>query len=49
MIITSGILKVKLPNEDWKTVNANQEFFVEPNVSFDVDAAGDVSYICYYK
>jgi len=49
MQITSGELKVKLPGEDWKTVEAGKEFMVPANVSFDVEAARDVSYICYYK
>lgn len=49
MHITSGSLKVKLPGEEWMTVVACKDFIVPANVSFDVEAAGDVSYICYYK
>jgi uncharacterized protein YaiE (UPF0345 family) len=49
MVITSGILKVKLPQEAWKTVLAPEEFIIKDNTSFNVEAAHDVSYICYYK
>ncbi len=49
MVITSGTLNVKLPDGTRKTVGPNQEFMVEANASFDVEAAHDVSYLCYYK
>ena len=49
MIVTSGILGVKLPREDWKIVGPSQEFIVEAKTSFDVEASHDVSYICYYR
>lgn len=49
MVVTSGILGVRLPGEEWKIVGPNQEFIVPPNASFDVEATQDVSYICYYK
>ena len=49
MVVTSGVLKVKLPQESWKTVQAPGEFIIKENTSFDVEAAHDVSYICYYK
>lgn len=49
MVITSGVLKVKLPQEAWKTVRVPEEFIVKENLSFDMEAARDVSYICYYK
>lgn len=49
MIITSGRLKVKLPNEDWKEFLLGQEFVIAKGNSFDVEAISDVSYICYYK
>jgi uncharacterized protein YaiE (UPF0345 family) len=48
MVVTSGILGVKLPRGDWKMVGPNQEFIVEAKASFDVEASRDVSYICYY-
>jgi uncharacterized protein YaiE (UPF0345 family) len=49
MVVTSGILNTTLPNGEKKIVGPNQEFIVEANTSFDVEASGDVSYICYYK
>ncbi len=49
MVITTGTLNVKLPEEDWKIVQASQEFIVKANVSFEVEASQDVSYICYYS
>jgi purine/pyrimidine-nucleoside phosphorylase len=49
MVITSGTLKVKLPGKEWSAMNKNSEFIVPANASFDVEADGDVSYICYYK
>lgn len=48
MQVTSGTLKVKLPGEAWITVEAGKEFNVQAGVSFEVEAARDVSYICYY-
>jgi purine/pyrimidine-nucleoside phosphorylase len=48
MIITSGTLKVKLPDQDWKPMEKNAEWIVPANSSFDVEADSDVSYICYY-
>lgn len=49
MVITSGTLNVKLPEEDWKLYQTNQEFIVKANVTFEVEASQDVSYICYYS
>jgi uncharacterized protein YaiE (UPF0345 family) len=49
MIVTSGTLKVKLPNQNWKAMGRNTEFVVPANSSFNVEADTDVSYICYYK
>lgn len=49
MIITSGRLKVKLPEEDWKEFLSGQDFVIDKDNSFDVEALKDVSYICYYK
>jgi purine/pyrimidine-nucleoside phosphorylase len=48
MLVTSGVLGVKLSQEDWKIVGPNQDFVVAANASFDVEASKDVSYICYY-
>jgi purine/pyrimidine-nucleoside phosphorylase len=49
MVITSGKLKAKLPEKDWETFKAGQEFIVKGQLSFEVEAEKDVSYICYYK
>jgi purine/pyrimidine-nucleoside phosphorylase len=48
MVVTSGVLNVTLPQGEKKIIGPNQEFIVEANASFDVEATGDVSYICYY-
>jgi hypothetical protein len=49
MIITEGTLKAKLPGKEWAVFNNGARFIVAPNSSFDVEAAGEVAYICYYK
>jgi purine/pyrimidine-nucleoside phosphorylase len=49
MVVTSGTLYVTLPHGQKEIVGPNQEFIVDANASFDVEARGDVSYICYYK
>jgi len=50
MVVTSGVLMVKLPDEnEWRAVKAGQEFTVNRGASFDVEVAADASYICYYK
>jgi purine/pyrimidine-nucleoside phosphorylase len=49
MVVTSGILGVKLPGEDWRQMPAGNEFIVAANQTFEVEAKQDVSYICYYK
>ncbi len=48
MVVTSGVLHVKPPGEEWKSIGWNEQFIVAPNASFDVEAKEDVSYICYY-
>jgi purine/pyrimidine-nucleoside phosphorylase len=49
MVLTSGGLTVTLSEGERKLIGPNQEFVVEANASFDVEATHDVSYICYYK
>ena len=49
IIITSGTLKAKLHGKDWQSFSTNQSFIAPGNSAFDVEAAADVSYICYYK
>jgi purine/pyrimidine-nucleoside phosphorylase len=49
MTIVAGSMNVKLSGSSWKQYAKNSTFIVPPNASFDVDAAADVAYICYYK
>lgn len=49
MHVVSGTLKAKLPNGDWKSYGKGQFFIVPPNVKFEVEAEGDVAYLCHYK
>jgi len=49
MVVTSGTLSVTLPKGERKILGPNQEFTIEANASFDVEASRDASYICYYK
>jgi len=49
MVIVSGKLKYKLPGKDWKACKSGGKFVVEPKVTFEVEAAADTAYICYYK
>ena len=49
MVVISGILKAKLPGKDWAEFKQSDRFIVAANQSFDVEASGEVAYICYYK
>lgn len=49
MVISSGILKAKLPCKDWAVFKQGSRFVVAPNASFDVEAVEETAYICYYK
>ncbi len=49
MRVVAGTLKAKLPNGDWKSHGPGQFFIVPPNMKFEVEAAGDVAYLCHYK
>ncbi|MGH1372928.1 MAG: pyrimidine/purine nucleoside phosphorylase [Cellvibrionaceae bacterium] len=50
MTVTSGALTVKLPGaDDWKTFNQGETFIVEANLSFQVKAAVETSYLCLYE
>jgi len=49
MHIVAGTIKAKLPGGDWQTFAQGQFFIVPANVKFEVEAAGDVAYLCYYK
>lgn len=49
MHVVAGTLKAKLPGGDWQSHGKGQFFVVPPNVKFEVEAEGDVAYLCYYK
>lgn len=50
MIVTTGVLKVKLPGQaEWKTCKPYEQFEVAANQKFQLDVPADASYICYYK
>jgi hypothetical protein len=49
MVIISGELKYKLPEGEWKTCRKGSQFGVLKGVKFEVEAASDAAYICYYK
>ena len=48
MEMLSGELEVKLPNEDWKTLNTPETFNVGANLSFDVKVTKVTDYCCSY-
>ena len=49
MHIVAGTLKAKLPGAAWQMFPKGKFFVVPAQSSFDVEAAADVAYICYYK
>lgn len=49
MLIIEGSMKVRLPGEDWQDIVKNEKITVAKDTSFDIDAAIEVGYICYYK
>src|SRR5690606_7097494 len=46
MVVISGILNAKLPDESWNKYLEQEEFNVEANTIFDVICDTDVAYIC---
>ena len=48
MEIMSGELDVKLPGEEWKTLNTPETFNVGANTSFDVKIKTPTDYCCSY-
>ena len=48
MEILSGELDVKLPDEDWKTLNTPETFNVPANASFDLKIKTVTDYCCSY-
>jgi purine/pyrimidine-nucleoside phosphorylase len=49
MHVVAGTLKAKLPGGAWQTFSKGQFFVVPARASFDVEAASDVAYLCYYN
>jgi len=48
MEIMSGELDIKLPNEEWKTLNTPETFNVGANSSFDLKIKTVTDYCCSY-
>ncbi len=48
MEIMSGEIAVKLPGEEWKTLNTPETFNVPANSSFDVKVTTPTDYCCSY-
>ena len=48
MEILSGELEIKLPNEQWKTLNTPETFNVPANSSFDLKIKTVTDYCCSY-
>lgn len=48
MEILSGDLEIKLPNEEWKTLNTPESFNVPANSSFDLKIKSVTDYCCSY-
>ncbi|MGA2082785.1 MAG: pyrimidine/purine nucleoside phosphorylase [Holophaga sp.] len=49
MTLIAGAMKVRLPGGEWTSLSAGEGFIVPPKVSFDLDVAADVAYICRYR
>jgi purine/pyrimidine-nucleoside phosphorylase len=49
MVIIEGSMKVRLPGKEWQEIRKNEKIIVAKDTSFDIDAAIEVGYICYYK
>ena len=48
MEMLSGELEIKLPGEDWKSLNTPESFNVPANSSFDVKIKTVTDYCCSY-
>ncbi len=48
MEILSGELEIKLPDEEWKTLNTPESFNVAANSSFDLKIKTVTDYCCSY-
>lgn len=49
VVITAGMLRVRLPQQPWKEFATGEEYVVPAQTSFEVEAKADVAYVCYYK
>ena len=50
MQVISGKLMVKLPGADsWQDFGPGEKFVVEANQKFQLQVAGDSSYLCLYR
>jgi uncharacterized protein YaiE (UPF0345 family) len=50
MTVVSGALTVKLPgNEDWKTIDAGDQFIVQANETFELQVTQETAYLCTYE
>jgi len=50
MTVTSGELLVMLPGEtEWKSYKPFETFIVAKDVTFNVKATSDTSYLCLYR
>jgi uncharacterized protein YaiE (UPF0345 family) len=47
--VTSGVLKVRLPGEQWRSLGVGQSFTVPARVAFDLLAEKDVAYLCEFE
>ena|SRR2546423_14711579 len=47
--ITSGVLKVRLRGENWRSLRIGQAFAVAAGVAFDLQAEMDVAYLCEFE
>ncbi len=48
MVVISGTMKIKLPDNEWNSYSKQQEFDVAAGIKFDVICDEDAAYICYY-
>jgi uncharacterized protein YaiE (UPF0345 family) len=49
IVLIEGAMRVKLPHGGWQSLQKGSALVVPRDVSFDIDADGDVAYICYYR
>lgn len=50
MVVTSGLLKVKLPGADaWREFKPFESFEVAAGQKFQLEVPVDTAYVCYYK